>query len=66
MSPMSDDPFAPGALVDGMRWCLHCNGYGSSLKEGAERCTHRTGAGLVVDEAAALSAEHGGEPCLRG
>jgi DnaJ-class molecular chaperone len=58
MSQMTDDRF--GAVPAGMRWCPHCNGYGSSLKEEAERCTHCAGTGLVVDEAAALSAERGG------
>jgi DnaJ-class molecular chaperone len=58
MSPMPQDPFS--AVPKGMRWCPHCNGYGSSLKEDAERCTHCGGTGLVVDEAAALSAESGG------
>jgi len=56
MSPMTD-PF--GGIPKGMRWCPHCNGYGSSLKEGADRCTYCAGTGLVVDEAAAMSAERG-------
>jgi hypothetical protein len=58
MSPMSQDPFS--AVPEGMRWCPHCNGYGSSVKEGAERCRYCAGTGLVADEAAALSAGHGG------
>jgi hypothetical protein len=33
---------------------------GSSLQEDAECCTHCAGTGLVVDEAAALAAECGG------
>jgi DnaJ-class molecular chaperone len=45
MSAMSHDPFAQGAIPDGMRWCPHCNGYGSSLRENAERCTHCAGDG---------------------
>jgi hypothetical protein len=28
-----------------MKWCPHCNGYGSSLKEHSGRCTHCGGAG---------------------
>jgi DnaJ-class molecular chaperone len=55
---MPDDPF--GVVPQGMRWCPHCNGYGSSLKEDAERCSHCAGTGLVVDNATAPSAEHGG------
>jgi DnaJ-class molecular chaperone len=58
MSPMSQDPFS--SVPEGMRWCPHCNGYGSSLKEDAERCTRCAGTGLVIDEAAAPSAEHAG------
>jgi hypothetical protein len=30
-----------------MKWCAHCNGYGSSLKEAAGRCMHCGGSGLV-------------------
>ena len=30
--------------------CDHCNGYGSSLKEEAERCTKCNGTGLVKKE----------------
>lgn len=56
---MPHDPF--GAVQHGMCWCPHCNGYGSPLREDTERCTHCAGPGLVVDEAAALSAERGGE-----
>jgi DnaJ-class molecular chaperone len=64
MSHMPQDRF--GAVPEGMRWCPHCNGYGSSLKEDAERCTHCAGTGLVVDEAAALSAERGGNGSAGG
>jgi DnaJ-class molecular chaperone len=64
MSSMSHDPF--GAVPQGMRWCPHCNGYGSSPREDAERCTHCAGTGLVVDEAAALSAERGGNGSASG
>jgi predicted Zn-ribbon and HTH transcriptional regulator len=39
MGPMM--PVAPA-------WCAHCNGYGSSLKEESERCTHCDGTGLAV------------------
>jgi hypothetical protein len=57
MSPMLDDHL--GAAPQGMRWCPHCSSYGPSLQEKAERCTHCAGTGLLVDEAAALSAERG-------
>jgi DnaJ-class molecular chaperone len=45
MNPVTQDPF--GGVPHGMRWCPHCNGYGSSLKEDAERCPHCAGTGLV-------------------
>jgi DnaJ-class molecular chaperone len=64
MSPMPHDPFS--AVPDGMRWCPHCNGYGSSLKEDAERCTRCAGTGLVVDQAAAPSSEPGGHGSTTG
>jgi DnaJ-class molecular chaperone len=57
MNPMTDNTF--GAVPEGMRWCSHCNGYGSSLKESSGRCSHCAGTGLVVDEATALAAEGG-------
>ena len=31
----------------GLKECKHCNGYGSSLKEEADRCTVCGGTGLV-------------------
>jgi DnaJ-class molecular chaperone len=31
----------------GLQECSHCNGYGSSLKEEAERCTVCGGMGLI-------------------
>lgn len=31
----------------GLKQCPHCNGYGSSLKEQASRCTVCGGSGLV-------------------
>ncbi len=36
------DPEAHGFKV-----CSHCNGYGSSLKEQSDKCTHCGGLGLV-------------------
>jgi hypothetical protein len=32
-----------GRIPRGMKWCPQCNGYGSSLKEASERCTHCSG-----------------------
>lgn len=29
-------------------FCPHCNGYGSSLKEKAERCTQCDGTGIAI------------------
>jgi DnaJ-class molecular chaperone len=49
-----------------MRWCPHCHGCGSSLKEGAERCTRCAGTGLVVGQAAALHAEAGANGSATG
>ena len=34
----------------GMEECTHCNGYGSSLKEDADKCTKCGGSGLVKKE----------------
>jgi len=31
----------------GLKECSHCNGYGSSLKEAAPKCTQCGGSGLV-------------------
>jgi DnaJ-class molecular chaperone len=45
MNPVRGDQF--GRIPEGMRWCSHCNGYGSSLKEASVRCTHCGGRGLV-------------------
>jgi hypothetical protein len=36
----------------GLTQCPHCNGYGSSLKETADRCTFCGGTGLVLIEKA--------------
>jgi len=32
----------------GLEECKHCNGWGTSLKEGAARCTQCGGSGLVA------------------
>ena len=45
MNHMPADQF--GRIPEGMKWCPHCNGYGSSLKEASGRCTHCGGSGLV-------------------
>lgn len=34
----------------GFRQCPHCNGYGSSLKEEADRCTMCGGSGVIEKE----------------
>ena len=37
-----------GKVPAGTRWCPHCNGYGSSLKETGERCSRCGGTGLLA------------------
>jgi DnaJ-class molecular chaperone len=37
---------ADGTLIE----CPHCNGYGSSLKEEADRCTRCGGSGVIPKE----------------
>ncbi len=48
-----------GQVPEGYAWCDHCNGYGSSLKDGNDRCAKCNGSGLVAadrsGEAAAAS-----------
>jgi DnaJ-class molecular chaperone len=39
-----------GRIPEGMNWCPHCNGYGSSLKERGQHCSHCGGSGLVWAE----------------
>jgi hypothetical protein len=43
-----------GGIPEGVKWCPHCNGYGSSLKEGPGRCNalRRQRAGLGRPRAA--------------
>jgi hypothetical protein len=36
-----------GRIPEGMKWCPHCSGYGSSLTEAAGRCTRCSGCVLV-------------------
>ncbi len=47
MGPMGsgDDP---GHVPEGYKWCDHCNGYGSSLKDANDRCARCNGTGLVA------------------
>jgi hypothetical protein len=45
MKHVTGDRF--GRIPEGMKWCPHCNRYGSSLKEAAGRCTHCGGCGFV-------------------
>jgi len=42
---------------NGLKVCEHCNGYGSSLKEEADRCTVCGGTGLVPDNTSPVSTE---------
>ncbi len=37
-----------GQVPEGYKWCEHCNGYGSSLKDGNDRCAKCNGTGLVA------------------
>jgi DnaJ-class molecular chaperone len=37
-----------GQIPAGCRWCPHCDGYGSSLKDDNDRCAHCHGTGLVA------------------
>ena len=47
MAPMgsSDDL---GQVPEGYKWCDHCKGYGSSLKDANDRCARCNGSGLVA------------------
>jgi hypothetical protein len=60
MNHMTADQF--GLIPEGMKWCPHCNGYGSSLKEASGRCTHCGGSGLVSREREGPVAPGNGEP----
>jgi hypothetical protein len=56
------EPLGPaGDMPAGMRWCPRCSGYGSSLKEDAERCSHCGGSGLVWAEDDARVTTRNGE-----
>ena len=35
-------------IPEGTKWCPHCNGYGSSLRESGDRCSRCGGSGLVM------------------
>jgi DnaJ-class molecular chaperone len=54
-----------GRIPEGMKWCSHCNGYGSSLKEGPGRCTRCGGSGLVWTDRERPVAGRNGEPSAR-
>jgi DnaJ-class molecular chaperone len=60
MNDVTADPF--GRIPEGMKWCPHCNGYGSSLKEASGRCTHCGGSGLVWTDRERPIAGRNGEP----
>jgi DnaJ-class molecular chaperone len=51
-----------GRIPEGMKWCPHCNGYGSSLKEASGRCTRCGGSGLVWARRVRPVACRNGEP----
>jgi hypothetical protein len=51
-----------GAVPEGMRWCPHCDGYGSSLMEETERCTRGGGTGLVMVIELAEKPSNGTDP----
>jgi DnaJ-class molecular chaperone len=52
----------PGRVPEGMKWCPHCNGHGSSLKEASGRCTYCGGSGLVWADRERPVAGRNGEP----
>jgi hypothetical protein len=54
-----------GCIPEGMKWCLHCNGYGASLKEASGRCTHSGGSGLVWADRERPVTGRNGEPSER-
>jgi DnaJ-class molecular chaperone len=54
-----------GRIPEGMKWCPHCNGFGSSLKEESARCTHCGGSGLVWADRERPVAGRNGEPSSR-
>lgn len=51
-----------GQVPEGMTWCPHCNGYGSSLKESSQRCTRCGGTGLVAVADPTDHEQNGHEP----
>jgi DnaJ-class molecular chaperone len=54
-----------GRVPEGMKWCPHCNGYGSSLKEPSGRCMHCGGSGLVWADLVRPDVGRNGEPSER-
>lgn len=49
-----------GEIPDGMTWCPACNGYGSSLSEGSDRCSRCGGTGLIADDGGSTQPQHPG------
>jgi DnaJ-class molecular chaperone len=49
---MGKDPrdFEGCGYIPNISECGHCNGYGSSLKEEADKCTKCGGTGLIMEE----------------
>jgi DnaJ-class molecular chaperone len=54
-----------GRIPEAMKWCPHCNGYGSSPKEASGGCTHCGGSGLVWTDREPPVAGGNGEPSER-
>jgi DnaJ-class molecular chaperone len=54
-----------GRIPEGTKWCPHCNGYGSSLREAGARCSHCGGSGLVWSDHERPVASGNGEPVPR-
>jgi DnaJ-class molecular chaperone len=51
---------ALGEIPAGMTWCPNCNGYGSSLAEGSDRCSRCGGTGLIPDDDSSTHPQHPG------
>ena len=52
-------------IPEGAKWCPHCSGYGSPLKEAVGRCTRCGGCVLVGADRERLVAGRDGEPSER-
>jgi hypothetical protein len=63
MNHVTGEQFA--RIPEGMKWCPHCSGYGSSLKEASGRSTHCGGTGLFWADRERPVAGRDGEPSER-